>query len=288
MPESPSAFRRKYLNISFDGVLGQQRISLGNYRSSFSGNEFRKNAYKDLRDFIKQRGRYAGGANGASHVWSSSGHMYSDLLEPMPYVHVDTSILKSMFQGVGRPQNFKNVLRAVDVYLTRVEMTDKHMTKLDWSYIPWSVQEYANAFFGTDCRGFVGAYLRENYPGVKDTAKDMSFYIDGYNKHPASFHTRKKGGSFERIDKPEDVRPHDVLVKCDKGDGKRHVAIIDSVGNATSMGVVVKTAESRGSKGLCELHGELRRTKKEHQNGQNARNWKHHGAEYNFVLRPKA
>ena len=59
----------------------------------------------------------------------------------------------------------------------------------------------------------MGAYLRENFPAVKDTAKDMTFYIDGYNKNPGEFNVRTKGGSFSRIDDPREIRPGDLLVK---------------------------------------------------------------------------
>ena len=71
------------------------------------------------------------------------------------------------------------------------------------------------------------------------------------------------------------------------GSGKRHVAVIDSAGAASGMGVFVRTAESRGGSGLCEKSGELRRKSKHHKTGQNERNWSHAGCEYNFVLRPK-
>ena len=54
MPESPRAYRQRYLPISFDGVLGRNRIHLTKYRSSFHDNQFRKNALKDLTDFIRK------------------------------------------------------------------------------------------------------------------------------------------------------------------------------------------------------------------------------------------
>lgn len=287
MPESPSTYKKRYLPISYDGCNGRKHIFLTKYRSSFSGNEFRKHAFYDLRNFIRKSGRFEEGKNGANHIWTSSGWMFSPLLKPLPWVYIDLSILQPMFQGVGRPKDWGNALRAVDVYLETVEMSSHQLKLMGWQYVSRDRQDYANWYFGLDCRGFVGAYLREIYPHIKDTAKDMSFSIDSYNKAPGNFHTSKKGGSFTRIDDPREVRQCDLLVKCNSGDGKRHVALIDQVGIATSMSVMVKTAESRGGVGLCHKYDELRRLNKSHKSGQNDRNWKHSGAHYNFVLRPK-
>lgn len=286
MPETPSAYRKRYMPISFDSTSGRKHIFVRKYRSSFSGNEMRKQALKDLRHFITRKGRFEGGANGAKHSYSA-GIITSPLLQPSGTSQIDLGILKAMFQGVGRPSDFLNVLRAADLYLQCVEMDADQLKLMGWSEVVRDLQDYTNWYLGLDCRGFVGAYLRENYPNVKDTAKDMSFYIDGYNKAPGNFHNDPKGGNFTRIDDPREIRQGDLLVKCDNGDGKRHVAIVDTVGNATKMRVTVKTAESRGGIGLCHKYDDLRRQSAHWKSGANDRNWKHSGALYNFVLRPK-
>ncbi|MEM1162728.1 MAG: hypothetical protein AAGJ28_17515 [Pseudomonadota bacterium] len=301
MPETPGAYLQKYKGISFQGVMGHESIHITKYRSSMknddSTGDVREKSYWDLRNFIKKRGdNYGSGKNGAIHAFTDSGHFYSDLLAPMPYVHVDLDILRAMFTGVGRPQDFKPLLRVIDVYLTRAEISEKRFkelgwTKFGWDMVPFSVQEYANQLLGVDCRGFVGAYLRDNYPKIRDTKNDMSFSIDSYNKGNASYqnYDKKKpwGKAFRRVDDPAEVRPGDLLVKCNNGDKKRHVSVIHSVGLADSMGVQATTAESRGGKGLCQLTDRLRRLKKKHQSGKNDRNWEHHGCHYNFVLSPR-
>ena len=286
MPETPAAYKKRYLPINFDSATGRKHIFVMKYRSSFSGNEFRKAALKDLRHFIKKEGRFEGGANGATHEYEA-GIITSPLLRPTNTSQIDLSILKVMFQGVGRPSDFLNVLRAADLYLQCVEMDDDQLKKMGWGHVIRDHQEYTNYYLGLDCRGFVGAYLRENYPNVKDTAKDMSFLIDAYNGSPGNFHENTKGGSFTRIDDPREIRQGDLLLKCDNGDGKRHVAIVETAGTATKMRVHVKTTESRGGIGLCHKYDDLRRTSTTWKDGANDRNWKHYGTLYNFVLRPK-
>ena len=293
MPMSPGDYLQKYKSIAVDGVLGRQNVELTGYRSSFKGDEntkqARKRTYYDLRNFILKRKRYAGGANGASHSWSASGTLNSDLLQPVPHVQVNIEMLQAMFQGVGRPADFKALLRVIDVYLTRAEIDEDHFSYLGWSKfkwldVPWDIQQFADALLGIDCRGFVGAYLNENQPHIRDTKKDMSFSIDSYNKGPASFHKNKKGGQFIRIDDPDEIRSGDIMIKCSDG-GSRHVALIDKVGMAKGNRIWIKTAESRGSTGLAPRTGDLIRLHSKHQDGQNDRNWQHDGAKYNFVLR---
>ena len=116
---------RSYTSISVDGICGREYICLTGYRSSFKGDgstkEARQRTYGDLRKFILKRDRYAGGANGAEHEWKD-GVLSSPVLQPTSHVAFDLSILQAMFQGVGRPADFKKVLRAVDVYLTPIMM----------------------------------------------------------------------------------------------------------------------------------------------------------------------
>lgn len=296
MPISPGTYLQRYEAIPLDGVMGRQNIRLTGYRSSFKGDgktcEARKRTYYDLRNFILKRKRYSDGANGASHTYDQSGTFKSDLLKPTGTVVFDIDWLQPMFQGVGRPADFQRLFKIIDVYLTRADIDDDHFqwlgwTAFGWLYVPYDVQHFADELLGIDCRGFVGAYLNEHQPQLRDTKKDMSFSIDSYNRGCANFHKTKKGGQFIRIDEPADVRSGDILIKCNKGDGKRHVALVDMVGTVRGMGVNILTAESRGSSGLQPKAGELIRLSAKYRTGQNDRNWRHQGAEYNFILRPR-
>ncbi len=307
MPTSPGDYLRYYNAIPFDGVTGRKNIHLTGYRSSFKGDanteESRKSTYYDLRNFILKRKRYKDGENGATHVFTEDGTMFSDLLKPLPSVKIDMSMLQAMFQGVGRPRDFRDLFRVIDVYLTRAWIDEEHFQKLGWDKFvfrdkdgkktdenwycaPWEVQHFADSLLGIDCRGFVGAYLNEQRPNIRDTKNDMSFSIDSYNKGPASFHINKNGGQFRRIDDPAEVRQGDIMIKCSAG-GSRHVAMINRVGVAHGNRIWIESAESRGSTGLACLSGDLVRLKNKHQDAKNDRNWQHKGSQYNFILRPK-
>ncbi|MEM7189182.1 MAG: hypothetical protein AAF439_06195, partial [Pseudomonadota bacterium] len=78
MPETPGAYLSKYKAITFQGCWKHEKIAITKYRSSMKNDdntgEIRDDAYWDLRNFIKKRGRYKNGANGASHTLTDSGH----------------------------------------------------------------------------------------------------------------------------------------------------------------------------------------------------------------------
>ena len=69
------------------------------------------------------------------------GVIFSTLLQPLPWLYVDLSILKVMFQDVGRSSDFERVLRGVDLYLTCFEMDAKQLQKMGWGHVEHDVQK---------------------------------------------------------------------------------------------------------------------------------------------------
>ena len=188
-----------------------------------------------------------------------------------------------MFQGVGRPVDFLNILKLADLYLCTADWDDDQMTALGWSHRMVDLQNWADWYVGTDCRGFVGAYLNEAYPHIKD-GNDLSFSIDSYDDH---YTFNEYGSAFRRIDDAREVAQGDLLVKCSLGGG-RHVAVVDQVlGSGPSQSVRIRTAGSRGGKGLCQLTGYLSRLHVSHVKNKSVRQWKHYGTEYSLVLKPR-
>ena len=291
MPELPEKYKSRYEPITFAGCYkrGQQQVHIRKYLSSFgsANGKYRKAAYNDLKDFIMRRDRYADDDSGAVHDYWGGGWISTPLLNPIPWTWIDLEMLMPNFQGVGLPEDMARIMKVVDLYLHTVNFDKKTLGKLGWGKPMTSRQDYADFYIGLDCRGFAAAYLKENYPGVK-LARGPSFVIDAYNKNSWGFHLKDRSGSFNRIDKPKDVTPGCLLVKCDNGNNRRHVAVVNSVGSADANGVMVTTAESAASKGgLCKKTSRLQRLIKNHDKDPNARHWKHHGEHYNFVLQPR-
>lgn len=288
MPVTPDRYKDRYLPVTFSGCAGrgQQQVHIRTYLSSFASANatYRERAYKDLRRFILREAPYDDPASGAEHYYWGSGWVFSTDLRPTPWAWIDLGLMKSHFQGTGRPIDKERIMRMVDLYLHTANMDTDH---LGWGKKLKSRQDYADWYMGLDCRGFVAAYLDTQYPAVR-LPEGPGFSIDSYNKGAYGFHKNKKGSSFTRIDKVGDVRVGDLLVKCNAGDGRRHVALVNSVGAAGSKSVTVTTAESASSKGgLCNKTSTLTRIRTSHSSEPNVRHWKHAGVEYNFVLQPR-
>lgn len=310
MPLKPTLYLQRYKPVAYERCsyrpMGFAHIA--SYRSSFKNGSGRHKAQKDLTHFFTRSGRFDGGANGADHDYISGGFIMSPHLTPNPWMEFPTERIKQMFQGIGRPIDFAALLKLVDLYLFTASFDEPALKALGWPRAPKDATEYCDWFFGLDCRGFVGAYLSEEYPHIKDTATDFSFYIDGYAK---IFKTEKApyGSAFTRVDDPKDVTEGCLLVKVDAetDEGERsgrHVALIDTVsGTATAKTVYIKTAESRGHsdtrtvapgddsemaiEGPMSLEGVLTRLTDAHKGGDKDRNWKHRGCNYNLVLKPR-
>lgn len=285
MPETPESYLKRYLPISVDGICGRTYVEIRTYKSSFASanGKYRKAAYEDFRDFVTRTGKYADDDHGADHVYWGQGWVYSARMYPTHWAWIDLDSLKAMFQGVGRPEDFRRILRLADLYLGTADWDAGQMKDLGWSNRMFSLQQWADWYIGTDCRGFVGAYLNEAYPHIKD-GNDLSFSIDSYDDY---YTFNETGTSFRRIDDAREVARGDLLVKCSLGGG-RHVAVVDQVlGSASSQSIRIRTAESRGGKGLCQLTGYLSRLHTNHVENKQVRQWKHYGCEYSLVLKPR-
>lgn len=217
MPERPSRFAKRYIPLTVHCLSGTRYIEVRNYLSGSPwAKEFNKKAIWDLRCFLVKRDRYKNGARGADrHTWHDDhglqayGLVGTSHFVPWLVVPMSWHQLQMAFYGKGTPEDFRNALKIVDFYLHYADMS---LNYLKWKY-RMDLPEYAYYYFGMDCNGFTGAYLKTFHPEFGIGPNDHINYLDNKLKKRTSI---------------DDVRSGDILSR-EGGSGTRHVAMVDSI-----------------------------------------------------------
>jgi len=281
MPDRPLKYLGRYKPLQFSGCggQGQKSIRINSYISGdvMSNNLFRKKAYVDVKAFIFKTDRYAGGAAGANehYYFSDTEFLMGGDMSPIPFHYCPWDDVRQAFQGKGTPTRMTRAVKLLDYYLRHAQIDPG---ELGWGKVVTSLQEYVDYYIGMDCNGFVGAFLEENCPG---SGISGNIDIDSYGKY---YGTNTSGSGFTRIEKPEDIRTGDILIRRRIGDESRHVALVEQLNSATSKEAKLLLAESTGGSGLGSNTITFKKLPKTTAEG---RNWKRGEKEYDAVIRSK-
>jgi hypothetical protein len=280
MAVKPLAYMKGYKPVSFPGCgsQGTKYVHITKYVSGdvMSPESFRTKAFKDLKAFIFQTGRYEGGAHGAGkhYYFADSGYLNAADLRPIPFLLCPWDDVRQVFQGKGTPARFTRALQLCDYYLRHAEIDPG---KLGWGRVVTDLQEYAGYYIGMDCNGFVGAYLEENFPG---SAVSKNIDIDSIGNY---YGKNENGDHFKRIDDVTKIQTSDILVRRRIGESTRHIALVESVISASGNKAILLIAESRGGDGLASRTETL--TKMSKPDG--TRHWTLGSKQYDAVIRSK-
>jgi len=205
MPDTPAAFAEHYLSLRVTLIPstpgeppGTVPVSARNYRNN--GHRDTKGSGRAMHRFLAALANRGGveGLREAGGAISYNGPAGS--VQPRP-LH---DILQP-FDGKGSSTLFNDVLKFAALWIAR----DSHQR----ARTP-TLQDFADAYIGLDCIGFVRAYFLSEFPGSAGTqhASISAFRERGFNK-------RMSLG---------EVRQFDVMLPAT---GNAHIALISSVGN---------------------------------------------------------